>query len=565
MNCIVCNNGEIEEEQFLTCCNCSIRMETSYSDFLKWFVRIGIVAGDQRQLEVYGALSAPMRAKITYSLVNEKYLLFEPLPFQRAFLFCQARVAAWFSGNQVGKTLCGSIRDLWDILCVYPDDFPQERRLKPPTVGRIWVPDFGHVDRVTLQKFLEWYPDWPRNHKSNDTWELRRNVQGVVHRVTHNPTGSSFDICSATQEPEVAEGWVGDWAHPDEDINRRAFTGTLRGLMARNGQMRITYTPLGEPWMHREILMKQEPGEIECFSAEIWENALSRGGYVADKAIQKMLDATPEHERAAREKGIFFHISRAAYPELHQHPNIFQKIDSIPQDWIVVSITDFHQATAVHTLWMAINQFNQKIFFDQLILKNVSIDLYVQEMLEVERRWHIVRIGARLVDRTMDTKYQVVIGKDFEVFNPYEAMCDALMAKQSPTLEKVTGSEGAIPLVRKLMKPVFEPRLNKEIQPFIIGHKCKELIETLPEYSFGEYTSGPMKGEAKEDINKAQARGAHQVDAMHYGIAFNFTWEELAERPPPPGTIGYDIQQAIAQSKMMRRSVVGASLVASRN
>lgn len=557
MECLLCSKQNKSLNHGLVCEPCGRRIAESRIAFIRWFIRLG--RRDRAlQQQFFEHLDSAQSTELIEGMLENKYLAFEPLPHQRGWLYCDAYVKAFLAGNQSGKTQAGVINDLWDILGEYPEEYPERFRFSPPTVGRIWVPDFSVIDPTILPKFREWFPDWPSNHRSNRTWDIRRNVQGAVHKVLHIPTGSSFDFCSGTQDPAIAEGWVGHWSHSDEAIGRRQFTGTLRGLMANQGQMRITFTPITEPWIHKEIVQKQKKGEIEVFTVDIWANAKSRGGYVDDIRIKEMLARAPEHERAAREKGIFIHISRSVYPDLFRYPEIFQDIDQIPKDWIIATATDYHQATAIHTLWVAVNQFDQKIFFDQLILGNVSIERYVDEMLAIEAKWGANRVVARLVDRTVDQKYQVILNEGLQVFNPFDEFCQLLVTKGSIGMEKVTGSSGAIPKVRFMLKPRFEPKLGKDIQPFIIGQHCRELRETLPEYSYSEHSTGPMKGESKEEVSKKEAGGAHTIDCFNYLMAYDLRYSQAVAAPPPPGTIGYEIRKEIAAKQMAKREVVGS-------
>lgn len=580
--CQLCGALEIDPESVLACHACWQKARAYFEGghirhFLRWFAKLGVAVqrGDY-DLDAYQktflALSESVRKEITECLgtsgnpnKHKRALIFEPMQFQKPFYLSGAMNRGAFWANQVGKSLVLAI--ILRNFCTgdYPEEWPENIRFKPPTLGRLWIPSFGLVKAVFLPKWLEWLDDWPSDHQSNDAWEIRKNHQQQVHEVLHNPTGSMFDVCSTEQfdqNPVVGEGWQGHYSIADEPLRQAAYTATARGLIRRKGQFTFGGTLLTEPWMTREFIRKQRPGVVECFFASMDENLEENGGFLSRQHMEQMLETAGEMERQTRRYGTPTAVLGAYFPELSDpatSKKIFIPIEPpIPADYEVFSITDYHMSTPIHTVWCAIAPWGQFRFFEQLIQGHVSPTEYVDMMLATERRWGVRRLKCRLVDRSIDVDYNVEMDDgDYLAFNPYVKFNEVFDKRQSITFRKVTGAQGSLDVVRELIKARWDKRLEMDVQPFVIGHHCEDLIATLPDASPATYKSGPMSGENKDEMDKKKVRGAHSIDCFLYGMASGFTWDTLAEMPPAPGTVGHLLVELAEQDEHKGEDVPG--------
>lgn len=485
-----------------------------------------------------------------------RYLLFEDphyRKYQYEFLYCPGHVSAAFFGNQIGKSLLGTIRASIYLTGDYPPEWPRKFRFPQPTVGRIFIERYQDLGRRLLPKFREWFPYWPRNDRSNEHWDIER-PQGYIERCTYRPTGSSFDIVTKKMDNDAAEGVVLNWAWADEPMKIGHFVPTLRGLMKTDGQLFITATPVTEPWMYRAIYLPAQEENQDNFrvhEGDIWLNAKANNGSLTRKAILRFLSRCDPDEREAREKGIFVFISGAAYPDILQRKRIFVHIDPDDFDskWEVISILDFHKSTPSCVVWMAMNEFDQRIFFDELQLAQGPVESQIDEMLARERDWGIKRVKMRLVDRAMNEDIKVIVDRDFQVFNAYRAANQHLGKRGELPMRKVTGAENSIPIVRGKLDPEFNDRLGRDIQPFIIGHRCRELRATLPLYHRDTYASGVNKGLPKESYTKGDVGGGHFIDCFHYAMAQGVSYEQLLSANAGPGTYGHMIDEFLAKKR----------------
>lgn len=498
-------------------------------------------------------------------------LLFEPQDFQREFYYSQSKIKCAFWGNQSGKSAClaNMLRNF--VTCDYPDEWPEKHRFEPPTIGRLWIPSFSGVKSVFLPKWYEWLDNWPADHRSNDFWKISRNQGGQIAEVSYTPNGSMFDVASSEQfdqNPMIGEGWQGHYSIADEPLRRGAFDATMRGLMIRGGPFIFGGTLLTEPWMTRSFVRRQRQGHVECYYASTDDNLQENGGYLPREDFDAFLENLTEREEATRRHGTPAAMLGTYFPQLSE-PETADKVfvpcdPPIDPSWEVVSITDYHVSTPTHTIYMAVTPFGQMVFFAELIQGSVAPIEYVKLMLRTEQQWGIKRLRGRYVDRAIDVNYTSEFEDKQEMFNPYHkfnehfsTICSVCIQKpcvcgrraSTPAFAKVTNAQGNIEVVRSMMDPVYCPALDKEIQPFVIGHHCAELIDTLPDATPAVYRSGPMAGESKEEMDKRKIKGAHSVDTFLYGIGLQLRYEDLEVMAPPPGTYGYMFHEMAQQDE----------------
>lgn len=517
--------------------------------YLRWLAALGEFY-PKREATIINQLSSAAKQEIAHCAKYKRALLFVPQDWQEPFWMSTAktRLAMW--GNQSGKTmlLVNMIRT-W-LTADYPDEWPSELALPGPTVGRLWVSDLSMMDKVFQPKFLESLDNWPENHKSNSSWEIGK-TQGHISRIINidqrSPgLGSQLDVISKQQfekDPLTAEGWQGDYAMADEPLAEGSYDATRRGLVIRGGQFIYGGTMLDqEPWMLRRFQRNQMPGVREVFLGAMDQNA-----YMGEKDREEYLSSLSEREAKARRTGSPLGLDDAYFPEL-QDPDFLQHVYTIahpleiPEEWQVVSVTDWHQSKPIYTLWMAITPWDTYVFFAQLIEK-VPLDTYVERMLEVERQWGVKRLKDRLVDTSINQNMDVIVDGDYIIYNPYQDFNEHLSRSETLTLRKVTGAPAAIEVARQLFRPVKLQNMDREVIPIQIWSGCQDLRETLPDYSPDTFRSGPLRGEPKEQPDKRRVRGGDSIDCFLYGVAERYTWDELERLPPAPGSMGHIFAQ----------------------
>lgn len=125
--------------------------------------------------------------------------------------------------------------------------------------------------------------------------------KGCRIRMRHNdiwdqvifPNGSIIGFKSVEQGREAMQGVALHYVSIDEECPEDIF-GELRArIVDYAGRLWITFTPLnGMTWSH-ERYMDQDTKITDCqvFTATMWDNAVSRGGYIPDKEIQQLEDS----------------------------------------------------------------------------------------------------------------------------------------------------------------------------------------------------------------------------------------------------------------------------------
>ena len=271
--------------------------------------------------------------------------LFPQLEFHKS----PKRIRMITSGNQAGKTQCGSAEAIWLSCGTHP-----YHKMQTPNRGRI----IGQKLDTNMEVI------WPKYSSMMPFHELRREPskfpQGQVKKVTYK-CGSTAEFMSYEMDITAFEGWTGDWIWFDEPPPKAIWTACIRGLMINNGIVFITATPLSEEWIYDEIYLKAglAPELPSVFTFPMRGNP-----HLSDDAVKTLEDACEEDEAPARLDGVFKHLSGLVYKEFgmaHRIPAF-----PIPKDWTRFCIMDYHQRTPCAILWGAVDTEDRIYWYDEL-------------------------------------------------------------------------------------------------------------------------------------------------------------------------------------------------------
>lgn len=289
-----------------------------------------------------------------------KLAFYAPYPKQQEFhdLGATYRERLLMAGNQDGKTYCGSAEAAFHATGRYPDDWLGYRFTHAPVC---WVAGItGEMVRNTPQKLLCGPPGVPSLLGTGfipqelfiDKPTLARGVSDAydsvaVKHVTGDPATIRFK--SYRQGREHFQSESVDYIWLDEECEEDIYSECLARLVATNGILAMTFTPLkGMSKVVRRFLQPDDNVKRGVVRMAI-EDAL----HIAPERRAEVIAAFPAHEREARTRGIPTLGSGAIFPvgrSTIEEP----AIEDVPLHWKKIWGVDFgidHPFAAVLLAW----------------------------------------------------------------------------------------------------------------------------------------------------------------------------------------------------------------------
>lgn len=184
----------------------------------------------------------------------------EQSPKQRAFHKDRSRVRSLRGCNQGGKTKAGAREAAYRMLGVHPD-YPVR---KPPVHGRVVTYSFKQsrvvqralFDMIPLEEIN---PACLPNCPPDQLPEMIR-VNGFKKATLILRNGSTLEVYTAWQGTLAHSGDTLDFVWCDEPPKESHYSELIARLLAREGDLWLTYTPIGRPveWLKKQV----EDGKI---------------------------------------------------------------------------------------------------------------------------------------------------------------------------------------------------------------------------------------------------------------------------------------------------------------
>jgi len=449
----------------------------------------------------------------------QKLVLYQPNPKQEAFHRSLSSNRAMFGANRSGKTTAGCVEFLWHMTRMYPDWYPQEMRMSTSKTikGRIFAKDFQKgVGEVILPTIAEWLDDTvggPFVAK-----KIRNPIGIPVKWIFKN--GNQFDILTYEMSTEQCEGWKGDVAWFDEPPPREKFIATKRGLVDNNGRCWLTLTPLTQPWVYDEIYLRAttDPKSYFVVTVDIRDNLkrVENGknyGYLTETAILEFEKTMHPEEKEARLHGKFLHLTGLVFKEYDPQIHVVER-SGVQPHWYRIMAIDPHPRSPTACLWMAIDEKDRLVVYDELEFSGSLADL----ASAIRAQEGNLPAHRRLIDPAMDKEDKLAGG-----FN-----CRKELMKHKIWCQRANNDfELGISKVREVLAPEqnqlsgrFEPRLK-------ISSLCPNLLNEFTHYIWGEYRMRPEEHEPKQ---KPMKKNDHFIDCLRYIMNSNPKYHRLEDK-----------------------------------
>src|SRR5262245_4171234 len=237
---------------------------------------------------------------------HDKLSTYRPYPKQAGFHTAGAthRERLLMAGNQLGKTLAGSMETAMHACGRYPDWW-QGKRFDKPTVS--WVAGTtGETVRDTCQRMLVGRPGQEGTGAiPKDAIVELGPARGIPElldsiRVRHVSGGISvIGLKSYLRGRESFQGETLDFVWLDEEPPQDVYFEVLTRTNVSQGPVWLTFTPLlGISSVVKRYLMEPSPDR------HITQMVIDDVGHFSETERALIIDSYPEHEREARTRGV---------------------------------------------------------------------------------------------------------------------------------------------------------------------------------------------------------------------------------------------------------------------
>lgn len=413
--------------------------------------------------------------------IGKRVLLYRPLPAARAFHASTAKYRWFFGGNRSGKSEANIGYDL----CAFALGVHRVRRT--PRRAVIWAiaPTWEMVGTILWAEKIKSY--LPAGQIASIAWhEKAKDVPAVLY--LRNGTRIEF---KAFEQGRIAfQGRALDAIYADEqcphdgeaiwnELQMRVIDPSAEADCERF--IAWSCTPIvPQAWLE---LRDSDPGPQDAaFHANLNDNRLSRGGYIADAEIEALIAQWPEEVRATRIEGRFASYVGAVYGSFRRDIHV-RKVE-LPADCERYRAIDLGFNNPFVCLWGA--------------------------RYGPDRRWHIYReyyrprdflaTHARQVQALSGAERYIATWADHDAQDVYE-----LADKGLATLPAKKDVRLGIELVQAKLKVQPDGRPQLTIDP-----GCVHLIRELIAYHWREGT------ELRDPRDEPQKKDDHGPDAARY-------------------------------------------------
>lgn len=216
--------------------------------------------------EIVGAGLDKSKERVERYIAEHRIFFWEPYPWQQKALAMlpDYNLTAPIASNKIGKSCFGANVvcswamgfEPWNVVdkdtpgAVFHGDAyynGSSLGIKPPVSIIITGEDWKlHLGRVIVPELKKWAPfGW---------YQTKKNEQGVEYYWEwHN--GSTFTLMSYTQDDDLFESFRAQGAWEDEPPPKSKHKALSRGLLLDNGKTLMTLTPLKEAWILDDIVL----------------------------------------------------------------------------------------------------------------------------------------------------------------------------------------------------------------------------------------------------------------------------------------------------------------------
>lgn len=250
---------------------------------------------------------------------------------------------------------------------------------------RIFTDKFQKVEEHVIPLLKEWVPKkWLLGGSWGSAYTDRYHMLKGVD-------GSYIDMLTYDQDYSVAESVTLDGIWADEEMPIRFYAGSLPRLMARNGKIWLTVTPLHKMSWAIQFWNKTDDANIDVFKIGFDDNP-----HLNAEWKQTFIDTCPEDEKAARLHGEFLEFGGLVYKELDSQVH-FLKDWKVPDIFCpVVFSLDPHPRKPTVATWTMVCPNDTLVVFDEIEVAGTATQIV--EAIRIREKEHRFPTQLRLID-----------------------------------------------------------------------------------------------------------------------------------------------------------------------
>ncbi len=258
------------------------------------------------------------------SMIGRKLLLYRPLPEAAKFHACMSKHRWFFGGNRSGKSEANIGYDL----CAFSLGVHPWR--KTPRNAVVWAisPTWEMAGKILWQEKIRQYI--PRRRILAIVWH---NKGADIPKEIVLDNGNRIEFKAFEQGRVAFQGRDIAAIYCDEQCEHdsEAIFGELRmRLLDSGGFLCWSATPLiAQAWLESR---DRDPGPDDAvFHADLNDNRISRGGYIADSGIDALIAEWPEEVQETRIRGRFAAFLGAVYKVFRRDVHVVEPFE-LPAD-----------------------------------------------------------------------------------------------------------------------------------------------------------------------------------------------------------------------------------------
>lgn len=307
---------------------------------------------------------------IKQQAVAPNILAYKPHEKQVRFHKSPAKKRLYIGGNRSGKTVAGTVEDIYYLQGRHPDRKVPE----PPVRGRVVCVDWTYgIGQIIIPKFKQWIPpsllidgSWDRSYSASD-------------KVLTCSNGSTVEFMTYEQDVDKFAGTSRHFVHFDEEPPYPIWNENLMRLIDVNGDAWLTMTPvMGMTWVYDKLYepgLAQVPGsDIDVIIVDMTENP-----YLPVDAAVKFLAGLDEDERKARAHGQFVQIGGLVYKTFNKNDHVIPVADpkTFPRGTEFYMSMDHGYNNPTAWLWHAVLPDSTVITFDEHYKSEMIVEEHV--------------------------------------------------------------------------------------------------------------------------------------------------------------------------------------------
>lgn len=424
-----------------------------------------------------------------------------------------AKTILFCGGNRSGKSTLGAMELCFHLTRDYPDWFPEERRFHRPVKTVVVATEYPIVERTIAPKILSYLPhDYIAKKKYTP--------QGYLSKLFCKD-GSTVDVLTNEMSDMAFESADWDFYWGDEPQKKAKYYAIRRGLVDREGQAILTFTPLIEPWMKKEIVDKADGIKIETFEVDMRDNKFDVDGrpILSETAIKDFEESLPEEMRDTRIHGRFFHLKGVIFTEYVSsvHERLFDYTYPDP----VICILDPHLRLPQHLIWAFITR-DDKIMIDRESLFTGTVKELSHHILLTEAKAGY-NMRRRLIDPNFGRTPNYSTGRtiiDELGKSPYSVKFGEADDHKETGIMKI---KELLSFKRDLP---LDPLTNMP-QLYFHRQRVPKTIESIKNYQYDEWKSN-LRDE-RDPKEKDKQKDTHGTDCVRYLVMSTPTYSLLKD------------------------------------